>query len=81
MNENCLPNWKCANRSEYNIANSGTQAVLHEFNKAFFTSFPTTIFMKLASGQQTCADIFCRISSKCVKENGNYIYKLFYAGK
>ena len=52
MNQNCLPNWKCANGSEYNIANSGTQAVLHEFNKVFFTSFPTTTFMKLTNGQR-----------------------------
>ena len=52
MNQNCLPNWKCANGSEYNIANSGTQAVLHEFNKVFFTSFSTTTFMKLTNGQR-----------------------------
>jgi len=29
MKENCLLNRKCANRSEYNIANSVTQDVLH----------------------------------------------------
>jgi len=50
-----------------------------EFNKAFFISFLTTTFMKLTCGQQTCADFFCQISSKSVKDYGNY--KLFYVGK